>query len=163
MWVGDGLTLQEKYANGPRTFLGLSSHGFPNLFFMMGPQGSPPIANYIAMGEEQAKWITDVVSHVRSGGDGATNSLPPSVSISAEGTDAGACVMCAGHASFEPKLESEQEWCEVMEKYRDDGKLWTQCNNWYNRTGQGLAIYTGDVQTYQRRMSTREFGNLVFA
>ena len=91
VWVGDGLTLQEKYADGPRTFLGLSSHGFPNLFFMMGPQGSPPIANYIAMGEEQAKWITDVVSHVRSGGDDATNSLPPSVSISAEGTDAARC------------------------------------------------------------------------
>ena len=62
--------------------------------------------------------------------------------------------------------ETWTDWClrrcEVMEKYRDDGKLWTQCNNWYNRTGQGLAIYTGDVQTYQRRMSTREFGNLAF-
>ena len=105
MWVGDGLTLQEKYADGPRTFLGLSSHGFPNLFFMMGPQGSPPIANYIAMGEEQAKWITDVVSHVRSGGDDATNSFPIRFDLRC-----GCLFMCAGHASFEPKLESEQEW-----------------------------------------------------
>ena len=36
----DGQTLQQKWASeGVKTFLGLHSHGFPNLFIMSGPQG----------------------------------------------------------------------------------------------------------------------------
>ena len=36
----DGRTLREKWRDeGVRTFLGLHSHGFPNLFIMSGPQG----------------------------------------------------------------------------------------------------------------------------
>ncbi len=37
-----GLTLNEKWAAGPRTYLGLMSSGFPNLFIITGP-GSPSV------------------------------------------------------------------------------------------------------------------------
>ena len=63
---------------------------------------------------------------------------------------------------MEPKLAAEEAWCATMDEYERDGRLWTQCDNWYNRTGAGLAIYTGDVQTYQQRMSATEFSNLSF-
>jgi cyclohexanone monooxygenase len=36
----DGQTLAEKGRAGPRTYLGLASEGFPNLFMITGP-GSP--------------------------------------------------------------------------------------------------------------------------
>ena len=35
------LPLKEKWAEGPRTYLGLTSAGFPNMFMITGP-GSPP-------------------------------------------------------------------------------------------------------------------------
>ena len=36
----DGVTLRDKWTSeGTRTFLGLHSHGFPNLFIISGPQG----------------------------------------------------------------------------------------------------------------------------
>ena len=38
----DGLTLREKWAAGPRTYLGLQVAGFPNLFTITGP-GSPSV------------------------------------------------------------------------------------------------------------------------
>jgi cation diffusion facilitator CzcD-associated flavoprotein CzcO len=37
-----GQLLREKWADGPRTYLGLTSAGFPNLFFITGPQ-SPSV------------------------------------------------------------------------------------------------------------------------
>ena len=33
----DGLALVDHWADGPRTFLGVQTHGFPNLFFPGGP------------------------------------------------------------------------------------------------------------------------------
>jgi cation diffusion facilitator CzcD-associated flavoprotein CzcO len=38
-----GQSLQEQWASGPRTYLGCCAHGFPNLFFVAGPQ--TPFAN----------------------------------------------------------------------------------------------------------------------
>ena len=38
----DGRTLNQKWAEGPRTYLGLMSAGFPNLFIITGP-GSPSV------------------------------------------------------------------------------------------------------------------------
>ena len=39
----DGLDLEDKYADGIRTLLGIHTHGFPNLFIMGGYQASVPV------------------------------------------------------------------------------------------------------------------------
>ncbi len=36
----DGLTLNDYWADGPLTFLGIMCHGFPNFFFPGGPHGA---------------------------------------------------------------------------------------------------------------------------
>ena len=36
----DGMTLKEKWAEGPKTYLGLQVAGFPNMFMITGP-GEP--------------------------------------------------------------------------------------------------------------------------
>lgn len=41
----DGLTLTEKWAQGPRTYLGIAIHGFPNLFTLTGPQSASAFYN----------------------------------------------------------------------------------------------------------------------
>ncbi|MBQ7803099.1 MAG: NAD(P)/FAD-dependent oxidoreductase [Rhodococcus sp.] len=52
-----GRTLKEDWAAGPRTYLGLSSAGFPNLFSMVGPGSPSVLANMVLMAELQVDWI----------------------------------------------------------------------------------------------------------
>ena len=60
--------LSEKWAAGPRTFLGLMTNGFPNLFLMTGP-GSPSITgNVIVSIEQHAEWIAKCLKHLRDNG-----------------------------------------------------------------------------------------------
>jgi cyclohexanone monooxygenase len=63
-----GLKLQEKWAAGPRTYLGLASAGFPNLFTITGP-GSPSVfSNMIVSIEQHVEWIADCLRHMRDRG-----------------------------------------------------------------------------------------------
>ena len=48
----DGLTLEEKWADGPRSYLGVQIAGFPNLFTITGP-GSPSILVNVPTAIEQ--------------------------------------------------------------------------------------------------------------
>ncbi|WP_029117892.1 NAD(P)/FAD-dependent oxidoreductase [Mycobacterium sp. URHB0044] len=64
----DGVTLRDKWSAGPRTLLGLSSAGFPNLFFITGP-GSPSVfSNMIVSIEQHVDWITEAIEHVTVSG-----------------------------------------------------------------------------------------------
>ncbi len=36
---GDGLTIQDKWKPGTCSYLGISTHGFPNMYWFYGPQG----------------------------------------------------------------------------------------------------------------------------
>jgi len=44
----DGVTLNDAWADGPLTYLGLSVPGFPNLFNMTGPGSPTPEAPSVA-------------------------------------------------------------------------------------------------------------------
>ena len=46
------LALKDKWANGPQTYLGLTTAGFPNLFFITGP-GSPSVLSNMVVSIEQ--------------------------------------------------------------------------------------------------------------
>ena len=55
----DGVTLKQKWADGPVTYLGLTTVGFPNLFMITGP-GSPSVLSNMAVSIEQhVDWIAD--------------------------------------------------------------------------------------------------------
>lgn len=63
-----GLSLAEKWADGPRTNMGLMIAGFPNMFTVTGP-GSPSVfSNVIVSIEQHVDWITDCLRYVRSQG-----------------------------------------------------------------------------------------------
>lgn len=56
----DGLTLREAWAAGPVTYLGLGTHGFPNMFIIAGP-GSPGLLVNVLVGIEQhVDWLADL-------------------------------------------------------------------------------------------------------
>jgi cation diffusion facilitator CzcD-associated flavoprotein CzcO/acetyl esterase/lipase len=64
----NGLVLKDKWANGPQTYLGLTTAGFPNLFFITGP-GSPSVLSNMAVSIEQhADWVLDCLGHLSTGG-----------------------------------------------------------------------------------------------
>ncbi len=61
-----GLTLQEKWARGPRAFIGLTIAHFPNLFMIFGPFG--PFTNQPPVHEFQINWIAEAIARVRAQG-----------------------------------------------------------------------------------------------
>ncbi|MDO9298998.1 NAD(P)/FAD-dependent oxidoreductase [Bradyrhizobium sp.] len=61
----NGQTLNQKWAEGPRTYLGLMSAGFPNLFIITGPGSPSVLSNMIVSIEQHVDWITDCIAHMR--------------------------------------------------------------------------------------------------
>jgi cation diffusion facilitator CzcD-associated flavoprotein CzcO len=58
-----GVLLRDKWKQGPRTFLGLATSGFPNMFMVNGPL--TPFANIPPCIEKTAAWISTYLSHLR--------------------------------------------------------------------------------------------------
>ncbi len=61
-----GLILAEHWADGPRTFLGVQTHGFPNFFFPGGPHAAA--GNNPRYNGDQVDFITDLLVYVRDRG-----------------------------------------------------------------------------------------------
>jgi cation diffusion facilitator CzcD-associated flavoprotein CzcO len=59
----DGIPLEEYWATGPKTYLGVQSHGFPNFFYPGGPHGAA--ANNPVYSADQVDFITDALIYLR--------------------------------------------------------------------------------------------------
>ena len=64
----DGLSLREKWGDGPRTFLGLQSEGFPNLLTLVGPHNAAARCNIPRCIEQNVEWTTSLFRHMRAHG-----------------------------------------------------------------------------------------------
>jgi cyclohexanone monooxygenase len=60
-----GQTLNQKWAEGPRTYLGVMSAGFPNLFIITGPGSPSVLSNMIVSIEQHVDWIADCIGYMR--------------------------------------------------------------------------------------------------
>lgn len=64
-----GQTLRDKWqTGGTRTYLGLHSHGFPNLFIITGPQGGGGSFNFTDAIEAHVEYVTWMLSLMRERG-----------------------------------------------------------------------------------------------
>jgi cyclohexanone monooxygenase len=63
-----GVTLADKWAAGPRTYLGIATAGFPNLFLVTGPGSPSVLVNMMVAIEQHVDWIADCVAYVRAEG-----------------------------------------------------------------------------------------------
>ncbi|MBR0878266.1 cyclohexanone monooxygenase [Bradyrhizobium japonicum] len=121
-----GRTLNEKWAEGPKTYLGLMSAGFPNLFIITGPGSPSVLSNMIVSIEQHVDWIADCLGHMRR----------------------------QGVATMEASGEAEDKWvAHVNEVAR--GTLYPQANSWYmgaNIPGKPRIFmpYIGGVGVYRR-------------
>ena len=62
----NGRSLRQKWQEGPRTYLGLMTSGFPNLFMVTGPGSPSVLSNMIVSIEQHVDWITDCMEQLRS-------------------------------------------------------------------------------------------------
>ncbi len=62
----NGLALEDYWADGPRTFLGIQTSGFPNLFFPGGPHAAA--GNNPRYNGDQVDFITDTLIYLRDRG-----------------------------------------------------------------------------------------------
>ena len=63
-----GRTLEDKWAAGPRTYLGLQVEGFPNLLTITGPGSPSVLVNMPIAIEQHVEWISDCIEHMRENG-----------------------------------------------------------------------------------------------
>ena len=98
----NGIKLSKKWANGPKTFLGLAIQGFPNLFTITGP-GSPSVfTNMITSIEQHVDWIFDCFDYLD------TN----------------------GIELIEPSEESERDWVQHNQDIAKP-HIRSSCSSWY--------------------------------
>ncbi|MBI2741130.1 MAG: NAD(P)/FAD-dependent oxidoreductase [Rhodospirillales bacterium] len=97
-----GLTLAEKWAAGPRTYLGVASAGFPNLFMVTGPGSPSVLASMIQAIEQHVDWMVDLMAHMRD----------------------------VGARSFEPKVADEDQWVAHVNEV-SQVSLRSTCSSWY--------------------------------
>jgi cyclohexanone monooxygenase len=122
----NGLTLNQKWAEGPKTYLGLMSAGFPNLFIITGPGSPSVLSNMIVSIEQHVDWITDCLAFMR---------------------DRGLEAMEAGQAA-------EDNWVAHVNEVAHT-TLFPQANSWYmgaNIPGkpQIFMPYIGGVGVYRQ-------------
>ncbi len=99
-----GRALKEKWAHGPREYLGLQSAGFPNLFTITGPGSPSVLTNMVVSIEEHVDWVSDCIAYLRD------HQLE----------------------TIEPSVEAEDAWIEHVNQVAE-GTMYTapSCNSWY--------------------------------
>ena len=97
-----GETLQQHWADGPRTYLGLMVAGFPNLYTITGPGSPSVLTNMIMSIEQHVDFIADTLDYM------------------------------AGHqqATIEATPQAETEWSTHVNELAA-GTLYPQANSWY--------------------------------
>ena len=98
----NGLTLQDKWLEGPKTYLGLTTSQFPNLFMISGPGSPSVLTNMIVSIEQHVDWIADCLIYMRSNDR--------------------QCI----HA----EQAAEEEWVSYVNAIADM-TLYPTCNSWY--------------------------------
>jgi cyclohexanone monooxygenase len=122
----NGQTLNRKWAEGPKTYLGLMSSGFPNLFIITGPGSPSVLSNMIVSIEQHVEWITDCVAYMRD----------------------------HGLATMEARPDAEEKWVAHVNEVAHT-TLYPQANSWYmgaNIPGkpQIFMPYIGGVAVYRQ-------------
>ena len=61
-----GVSIKEKWQSGAKSYLGVTTSDFPNMFMILGPNG--PFTNIPPSIEAQVEWIVDLIDHANRKG-----------------------------------------------------------------------------------------------
>jgi cyclohexanone monooxygenase len=71
-----GCKLEDVWADGPRTYLGISIAGFPNLFTITGPQSPSVLSNMPVSIEQHVEWVANCIDNMRKTGKTTIEASP---------------------------------------------------------------------------------------
>ncbi|WP_137723983.1 flavin-containing monooxygenase [Prescottella subtropica] len=74
-----GRPLQDVWAAGPRTYLGLGIDGFPNFFNLTGPGSPSVLANMVLHSELHVNWVADAIAYLDDRGATSIEGTPDAV------------------------------------------------------------------------------------
>ena len=97
-----GLRLAQAWAAGPRTFLGVMTAGFPNLFMITGPGSPSVVSNMVLSIEQHVDWIADAITYMHD----------------------------HDHVTIEATKIAEDEWTKHVDEVAKV-TLFHQANSWY--------------------------------
>lgn len=125
-----GVSLREKWAEGPRTYLGIQIAGFPNMFTLVGPHNAASFCNIPRCIEQNVEWVSDLLQHMQ------TN----------------------GHSRIGATREAEDEWTEHVYEIAER-MLFSKVNSWFMGINRNLAhkstrtflLYSGGAPAYRER------------
>lgn len=125
----DGISLKDKWEDGAstRTYLGLSTNGFPNMFMITGPESPSVLSNMPISIEQHVEWIQDCLNYMRDN----------------------------DYNLIEANEQAENEWSDHVRELAEQ-TLYVKTDSWYmgaNIEGKPrrFPIYVGGVGTYRKK------------
>lgn len=123
------LPLRKKWEHGPKAYLGLQVHGFPNLFTITGPGSPSVLSNVLVSIEQHVDWVADCIQHLED----------------------------RQIREIEATLAAEESWQDHVNEV-SQGTMQTAptCNSWYlgaNIPGKTRVFmpYVGGVGRYRKK------------
>jgi cyclohexanone monooxygenase len=122
-----GLSVQQRWRDGPRTYLGIMMAGFPNLFMITGPQSPGVKSQMILACEQHADWIANCLQYLSQ----------------------------YGYSRIEANQDAEDAWVRHNNEVADR-TLYPLANSWYvgaNIPGKPRVFmpYVGGVTAYKKK------------
>lgn len=124
----DGRSLAEAWRDRPQAHLGIGVHGFPNLFFLLGPNTALGHNSVLYMIESQVRHVLAALAARHK----------------------------AGAEAIEPRAEAQARFIADLD-HRFRGTAWAGgCRSWYlDACGRNIALWIGSARAYRR--ITRRF------
>ena len=122
-----GVSLEDTWRDGPEAYLGTTVHGFPNLYFIVGPNTGLGNNSMVFMIESQVAYIHSALEYLERRGLAACE------------------VQASAQASFNDELAR-----------RFPGTVWASgCSSWYQtRTGRNTTLWPGTTLEFRYRTRT---------
>ena len=127
IYTDAGMSVREKWEDGPCTYLGIMIAGFPNLFMITGPQSPGVKSQMILACEQHVDWIANCTQYLRD----------------------------HGFSRIEAEQDAEDAWVQHNNEVADR-TLYPLANSWYvgaNIPGKPRVFmpYVGGVSAYKKK------------
>jgi cation diffusion facilitator CzcD-associated flavoprotein CzcO len=125
----DGRSLSELWQGSPQAYLGTTIAGYPNLFFLVGPNLGPGHTSVVFYAESQVAYVLDALRRLDE----------------------------AGVSAFDVRRDVQEAYNGALQE-RMRGSVWTDggCNSWYiDKMGKNTTLWPGF--SWELRLRTRRF------
>ncbi|MFE2406939.1 flavin-containing monooxygenase [Kitasatospora sp. NPDC059408] len=128
----NGTSLAEEWKDGMEALRGSTVRGFPNLFFVIGPNTGLGNSSMILMIESQLNYVVDALTTLGS----------------------------IGAAAMQPTARAQRQW-NLELQHRMDRTVWSTggCHSWYqDQNGKNTVLWPGSTTAFRRATRKVDLG-----